>query len=505
MNRSIVSSFVFSVILFFVLILSCGKTDNYSDTSIRTGPYLGEKPPGMIPKMFGQYLADSEHHKHSAPAFSPDGLEMFFSIYFNNEFPQKILYMQRVDNVWADPEIAFFSGVYQEGGPVFSPDGKRVYFYSKRPLEPGGEQLEESNIWYIEKVNERWRNPEILEGPVNQVESSASVCSFTPDGDVLIGRHKETPDYDIYLSKIDEDNWGEPVNLGPPVNDPNAIDGNALITPDGQTLIFFRYDPNNRPLAGLYMCDKLEDNNWSEPRRMGDMICNGESRFAMLSPDKKYLFFTSYRSGPEEIYWVDASIIDILKNEDLNLASRLTETIIQNGIDSTLTAYETYKEKYSDYYLFKGQLLDNIGNKLIAKNLTYEAMTILNKSMELYPKADTIFHRIKLAVLLDDIDELYILFDIIKLEDTTVSNRREAAINQLGYEFMVWQQPEMAAEVLKLNIDLFPQSSNVYDSYAEAILILADTTGAVIYYQKSLELNPENQPAINVLKSLGVE
>lgn len=496
---------LFLMVLIFALTLSCGKTDNYSNSTVRTGPYLGEKPPELIPRMFGQYLAGPEHHKHSAPAFSPAGQEMFFSVYFNNEFPQKILYMQQIDGVWTEPEVAFFSGVYQEGGPVFSPDGNRVYFYSKRPILPDNVQLEESNIWYIEKTNGLWRNPQMLQGPVNGAEFSSMVTSFTPDGDALIIKHKEVPQYDLYLSQIDGDEWGEPVNLGPPVNDPNAIEGNGLITPDGQTLIFFRYDPNNRPLTGLYMSDKLEDGSWSAPRRMGDMICNGESRFAMLSPDKKYLFFTSYRSGPEEIYWVDASIIDVLKKHDLNLVFRLTETIVQNGIDSALVEYETYKEEYSEYYLFDGQLLDNIGNKLIAKNLNYEAIAILNKSMELYPKPDTIFHKIKLAVLTDDIDELYMLFDIIKLEDTSVSNRREIPINQFGYELLVWQQPDMAAEVFKLNIDLFPQSANVYDSYAEAILILADTTGSVIYYQKSLELNPENQNAINVLKSLGVE
>ena len=36
---------------------------------------------------------------------------------------------------------------------------------------------------------------------------------------------------------------------------------------------------------------------------------------AMLSPDGKYFFFTSKRSGIGDIYWVDAKIIDDFKNE----------------------------------------------------------------------------------------------------------------------------------------------------------------------------------------------
>ncbi len=503
MNRSYVYRFSFLVIITLLLIASCGEF--CPDTSKHTGPYLGEEPPGLTPIMFGQYLAAPEHHKHSAPAFSPDGQEMFFSVYFNYEYPQNILYTKQVNGVWADPEVAFFSGVYQEGGPVFSPDGKRVYFYSKRPQEPDTVQLEEANIWYIEKIDSVWSNPKFLEGPVNDYEGSSSVQSFTPDGNAIIGHSKGLPNYDFLLSQTTNDNWSEPISFGPPVCDPDIVEGNALMTPDGQNLIFFRYDPNNRSLAGLYMCEKSGNGSWSEPKRMGDMFCNGESRFSMLSPDNKYMFFTSYRSGPEEIYWVDASIVDTLKKYDLNLSILLTEKIVQNGVVSGLTEYDKYKTKYSNFYLFDGKLLDNVANQLLAKNLNTEAITIINKSMELHPKTDTVFHNIRLAVLTENKSELHVLADIIKSEDTSVSNRCEININQLGYELLVWQQPELAVIAFQLNVDIFPASSNVFDSYAEGLLIVGDTTNSIINYKKSLELNPENQNAINVLKSLGVE
>jgi len=37
----------------------------------------------------------------------------------------------------------------------------------------------------------------------------------------------------------------------------------------------------------------------------------------MLSPDGKYLFFTSKKTGNGDIYWVDARIIEHLKPKDL--------------------------------------------------------------------------------------------------------------------------------------------------------------------------------------------
>ena len=83
------------------------------------GDYFGEEPPGLLPKVFSPSLVDPKiHHLHSAPAFSGNGDEMFISIYINYEFPQKIFYAKQIDNVWIKPEVAFFSGDYQDGGPL---------------------------------------------------------------------------------------------------------------------------------------------------------------------------------------------------------------------------------------------------------------------------------------------------------------------------------------------------------------------------------------------------
>ena len=44
----------------------------------------------------------------------------------------------------------------------------------------------------------------------------------------------------------------------------------------------------------------------------------------------------------------------------------------------------------------------------------------------------------------------------------------------------------------KLNIELFPKSSNVYDSYGEALLKQGDKEKTIENYSKSVELNPAN-------------
>ncbi|WP_332368995.1 serine hydrolase [Spirosoma telluris] len=53
--------------------------------------------------------------------------------------------------------------------------------------------------------------------------------------------------------------------------------------------------------------------------------------------------------------------------------------------------------------------------------------------------------------------------------------------------------PKEALEIFKLNVSLYPQSWNVYDSYGEALLKNGRREEAIAMYRKSVELNPDNQ------------
>ena len=78
----------------------------------------------------------------------------------------------------------------------------------------------------------------------------------------------------------------------------------------------------------------------------------------------------------------------------------------------------------------------------------------------------------------------------------------ENAINLLGYEYLENGNTKIAKAIFKLNMEAFPDSFNVYDSYAEALLKSGAIEEAIINYKKSLELNPKNNNAKNILKNL---
>jgi tetratricopeptide (TPR) repeat protein len=78
----------------------------------------------------------------------------------------------------------------------------------------------------------------------------------------------------------------------------------------------------------------------------------------------------------------------------------------------------------------------------------------------------------------------------------------ERLLNDLGYSFLNNNLTEPAIQILKLNVNKFPQSSNVYDSLGEAYMNAGDNKGAIENYEKSVMLNPENANGIQVLKKL---
>jgi len=80
----------------------------------------------------------------------------------------------------------------------------------------------------------------------------------------------------------------------------------------------------------------------------------------------------------------------------------------------------------------------------------------------------------------------------------------EGVLNTLGYSYIQTNLP-VALALLKLNVAQFPESSNVYDSYGEALLKNNQKELAIENYKKSVELNPGNTGGIKALEQLGVE
>ena len=78
----------------------------------------------------------------------------------------------------------------------------------------------------------------------------------------------------------------------------------------------------------------------------------------------------------------------------------------------------------------------------------------------------------------------------------------ESRMNWTGYQLLGQGKTEAAIQAFRINVDAYPQSFNVYDSLAEAYLRDEQSDLARKYYQKSLELNPDNENARKMLAKI---
>jgi len=81
----------------------------------------------------------------------------------------------------------------------------------------------------------------------------------------------------------------------------------------------------------------------------------------------------------------------------------------------------------------------------------------------------------------------------------------EAEFNRSGYRLLLGNKASEAIEIFKLNVKMYPDSWNVYDSLGEAYLNAGETELAIKNYQKSLEINPQNTNAITMLERIKEE
>lgn len=79
---------------------------------------------------------------------------------------------------------------------------------------------------------------------------------------------------------------------------------------------------------------------------------------------------------------------------------------------------------------------------------------------------------------------------------------REDDLNSLGYRFLKKKNTDAAIAVLAFNAQRFPGSWNAYDSLADAYFAAKQYGEASRNYKKALEINPEDQNAVEQLKKL---
>jgi CubicO group peptidase (beta-lactamase class C family) len=146
-------------------------------------------------------------------------------------------------------------------------------------------------------------------------------------------------------------------------------------------------------------------------------------------------------------------------------------------------------------------ILDNVGMGRYHGNITNSIISILNNQPFDSPKksiAETLYKTGKEKGGAAAVAE----YRRLKAGNAAIYDFSEGELNTLGYQLLRKDQTKDAIEIFKLNVEMFPKSSNPYDSLGEAYLKDNQKELALANYKKSVELNPNNASGVQAINRL---
>ena len=467
--------------LFFLFIL-LGCTANEDVDS-----YLfGLKQPLLKPAIFAPGIISTPTANERDVCISKAGDELIFSR--NGQILHSIL----AGGVWSQPVVMSFSGEYPEFEAQLDPTGQRLYYISRRPLSGTGEP-ENWQTWYTDRDGPGWLEPQRLN------EAGDFYPTFTNSGLMYF----TDANNDLYRTRVENDTLISRERLPAPVNSDQA-EYNAFIAADESYLIFSSHNHSGELGRGdLYISFLDGSGTWTEPRQMGPGINSPALDYCpYVSPDGKYLFFTSRRSGNEEIYWVNAEIIEQLRHKDFDFISGFMTAWESGDPPGVWQYYDDFKREFAAYAEFDGILLDAAKTRFLQQGDTGSALSILKRILEIYPDYQPLLINLEKLVLQSETESLDWVMNNYSIEQDSLPAGLERQLNVLGYWYLQIHLLSQAQTIFAVNCELFPESFNVFDSYAEILLARGDTNAAITNYKKSLELNIENDNARTILTRL---
>jgi hypothetical protein len=291
------------------MVLSLGLTSCLApggDVLQLTGPYLGQKLPGETPELFAPGIVSTGMYTRDI-AITPDGKEIYFGLVVGPW--ATILETHLTPRGWTRPEVAPFArdARFFNLEPAISPDGKRFFFLSTRVPGPRSPEPGEirawvnQDIWVMDRVGDGWGEPYNLGAPVNSADAEF-FPSLGRDGTLYFTRSPAGGGESyIYRSKLVDGRYQEPEKLPAQVNS-TPSQYNAFVAPDQRFLVFSTQDrKDGRGSADYYISFRGPDDTWTGPVNLGDVVNSpmGAEFSPYVSPDGRFFFFMAVKPRPQ--------------------------------------------------------------------------------------------------------------------------------------------------------------------------------------------------------------
>lgn len=290
-----------SLILLFSMLLFSSKSFCQNALPPMGGPYLGQKPPGLTPKVFAPGYVATRHRDFSG-SFTPDMKEFYFS-------------RKDVDtNKWWLIRFKLLNGQWEEslmgpriGRPILAPDGNTMHLGNK----------------YMNRTTSGWSSVKSLGPMFDRKDWGIMRLSASRKGTYVFDDYKNKDV--IRISSVKDGQRQPPILMGPQINS-GKWTAHPFIAPNESFLIWDSEKEDGYGDKDLYISFRQRDGKWGAAKNLGAHVntANGETN-GYVSPDGKYLFFNRNINQTEEcqgtegdIYWVDAVVIESLRPSSPN-------------------------------------------------------------------------------------------------------------------------------------------------------------------------------------------
>ncbi len=295
-------------IKFFILTLAISvnglfaqeNTESSFSFPILEGPYMGQKPPGKKAEPFAPGII-SKGGWEIEGVFAPGLNEFYFTTREKKGSPITVIGFRQTGNVWEK-----YTEFKRTGEISFSPDGSRMH------MAKG----------YKDRIGDGWSERKSLGPLFDRKDWGIMRLSASASGTYVFDDYKSGDV--IRISRMKDGKRQAPEEMGPIVNS-GEWTAHPFIAPDESYLIWDSEREGGYGDSDLYISFRQEDGSWGPAINMGAAVNSDKwDAFATVTSDGKYMLFnrriddgSDDEKMDTDIYWVDAGIIEELKQESL--------------------------------------------------------------------------------------------------------------------------------------------------------------------------------------------
>ncbi|MEE9572002.1 MAG: DUF2911 domain-containing protein [Candidatus Neomarinimicrobiota bacterium] len=201
------------------------------------------------------------------------------------------------------------------------------------------------------------------------------------------------------------------------------------------------------------------------------------------------LRFTTTPTATDFQEWLSYTVDDVSPNSTtMSLRWENLHVPFTIDVDANQIVAENMQEQLTGLAGFGWQGWNQIANYYMLNNMDMnQALAFTDRSIGINKNVTNSFTK---AIILEETGKTE---EAAKMKEEAFVNATENNINTLGYQYLFAGRVDDAMVIFKKNVEMFPDSWNVYDSLAECYAAAKDNEHAVEYYTKALEKAPDNQ------------